>query len=159
MAKGDHIKYREGYKYQLAETYTVYVGIVLPYRIETEWLILENGWLTIKRGYAWNGPSGPTIDTLDSLRGSLVHDALYQLMRLGLLSESFRGKADDLLHEICVEDRMVHVRAELWKQMVACFAAGAARSGSEQPILIAPCPGESREWTTDVDWRQTVGGP
>ena len=157
--KGDHIKYREGYKYQLAETYMVYIGIVLPRPVDTEWLILENGWLTIKRGYAWDGPSGPTIDTPDSMRAALIHDALYQLMRLGLLDISYRPQVDDLLHEICVEDGMVHIRAELWEEAVSHFAAAAARSDNEPPVLIAPRPGGSAQWTTDVDWRQTVGGP
>ncbi|MHB8123121.1 MAG: DUF1353 domain-containing protein [Desulfuromonadaceae bacterium] len=159
--KGDVIHYKKGYKYQLHRNYTVLVGIDPGCEIITDWLHLQNGYLTISKGYAWDGPSGPTFDTSDSLRGSLVHDALYQLMRLGLISESYRGKADDLLHEICVEDGMVHIRAEMWKQMVICFAAGAARSGSEQPVLIAPCPEEKnpRQWNTETSWIQTVGGP
>ena len=136
--KGDKIKYRKGYKYQLAETYSVYVGIVLPLRIETDWLILEDGWLTIKAGYAWNGASGPTFDTKDSIRGSAVHDALYQLMRLGLLDISWRSKADDLLHDICVEDDMIHMRAELWEEAVSHFAASSAEAGAEPEILEAP---------------------
>lgn len=137
--KGDKIKYREGYKYQLAEDYTVEVGIFPSKSIVTGWCILSNnGFLTILEGYAWDGPSGPTLDTKDAMRGALVHDALYQLMRLGLLSQSNRQKADDLLHDICVEDGMMHWRAELWEEMVSHFAAGAARSGSEQDILEAP---------------------
>jgi len=136
--KGDTIKYRSGYKYQLAEDYRLDVGIHPVKTITTDFLCLDTfGYLSIWKGYAWDGPSGPTIDTKDSMRGSLVHDALYQLMRMGLIDESNRERADDLLHEICTEDGMNHVRADLWEVMVKCFAAGAA-AGTDRPILTAP---------------------
>ena len=41
----------------------------------------ESGCLQIAAGYAWDGASGPTIDTRNSMIASLVHDALYQLIR------------------------------------------------------------------------------
>jgi hypothetical protein len=137
--KGDKIRYKCGYKYQLVEDYTVATGITIPKSIATDWMILsENGILTIKAGYAWDGASGPTFDTPSSMRGSLVHDALYQLMRLGLLPISYREKADDLLHDICVEDGMIHLRAELWEEAVSHFAAGSADPKSEREVLEAP---------------------
>lgn len=137
--KGDKIKYRKGYEYQLAEDYTVQTGICPPNPLATGWLVLQpDGYLTIFEGYAWDGASGPTLDTPSSMRGSLVHDALYQLMRTGKLDISWREKADDLLHDICVEDGMPHFRAEIWEEMVSLFAAGCARPGSEQDVLEAP---------------------
>ncbi len=136
--KGDKIYYKKGYKYQLYETYTVFINIVLPDPIITDYVQLKDGYLIISKGYAWDGASGPTIDTKSSMRGALVHDALYQLMRLGLLPISYRPKADDLLHDICVEDGMWHFRAEGWEEAVSLFAAGAARYGTEQEILAAP---------------------
>jgi len=138
--KGDHIKYKDGFKYQLAEDYTVQTGIKGTQTI-TYWLQLErDGLLTIRKGYAWDGPSGPTFDTPDSLRGSLVHDALYQLMRLGLLGQEWRDRADDLFQEICEEDGMPHFRAEIWGEAVNHFAASCAKYGNEPPVLIAPRP-------------------
>ena len=137
--KGDKIRYRKGYKYQLAASYTVEVGIFPPKSIATRWCLLShNGFLTILEGYAWNGASGPTIDTKSSMRGSLVHDALYQLMRLGLLDISWRSKIDDILHNICVEDGMIHARAEIWEEMVVLFAGSAAKHDAEPKILEAP---------------------
>ena len=70
-----------------------------------------DGLLIIKKGYAWDGPSGPTIDTPNFMRGSLVHDALYQLMREKLIPQDHREYADKLLREICIEDGMSRIRA------------------------------------------------
>lgn len=136
--KGDRIYYKAGYKYQLARDYMVEIPIKGIHAV-TEWIQLErDGKLYIRKGYAWDGPSGPTFDTPDSMRGSLVHDALYQLMRLGLLDKSFRAKADDILHDICVEDGMIHMRAELWEEMVSLFAGPCIAREAEPEILEAP---------------------
>lgn len=134
------IHYKKGYKYQLEADYSVFVGINASRGgINTQWLYLsESGWLTIRKGYAWDGPSGPTIDTKDTLRGSLIHDAIYQLMRLGLLSQSYRDEADDLLRRICIEDGMNPARAKLWYMGVRMFAEPYARYGTERGVLIAP---------------------
>jgi hypothetical protein len=67
-------------------------------------------------------------------------------MRLGLLDLSYRQVVDDLLHNICVEDGMLHIRAELWEEAVSHFAAGAASSGSEPKVLTAPRETESAKW-------------
>lgn len=66
------IRYRSGYKYQLAEGCTVRTGIFPPEEIVTEFISLNTlGVLSIRRGYAWDGASGPTIDTKSSMWGSL----------------------------------------------------------------------------------------
>jgi hypothetical protein len=68
----------------------------------------------ISKGYAWDGPSGPTIDTGNFMRGSLIHDALYQLMRTGNLPTSFRERADLLLRKTCIDDGMRRVGEVLY---------------------------------------------
>jgi len=136
--KGDHIKYKKGYKYQLEEDYLCKV-FIYGYQAETYYLKLSlDGFLLIKRSYAWNGPSGPTIDTLNSLRGSLVHDGLYQLIRLGLIPDSFRPLADERLRDICREDGMSWIRSEYWYAGVMMFAGFAVNPGEEPEILTAP---------------------
>lgn len=46
------------------------------------------------------------------MRGSLVHDALYQLMRENHLDEDrWRPTADDILRRLCREDGMSAIRA------------------------------------------------
>ena len=107
------ISYKGGYKYQLRETYTVFISIKPSVPILTQYIDLyTDGRLVIKEGYAWDGPSGPTIDTQTFMRGSLVHDALYQLMRENYLSRiEYREEADKILRQLCLEDGMWHIRA------------------------------------------------
>jgi hypothetical protein len=137
--KGDKIKYCEGYKYQVAEDYSIQTPIRPASPVNHDFISLDaNGMLLIKEGYAWDGPSGPTIDTKSSMRGSLVHDALYQLMREELISEHNREVADEMLYEICIEDGMWQWRAWLWRREVRKFAGFAAMAENEAKIFTAP---------------------
>lgn len=83
--------------------------------------LYSDGRLVIANGYAWDGPSGPTLNTESSMRGSLVHDALYQLIREGLLPASLKPTCDWELAEICIEDGMWRWRARLWAWMLVQF--------------------------------------
>lgn len=132
------IKYYAGYKYQLAIDYFVVVSIRPPADISHDFIMLTTaGELHIRAGYAWDGPSGPTIDTSNFMRGSLVHDALYQLMREGLLSETDREQADLELRRICQEDGMSRLRAWWVYRAVRGFGSAAAAVQPDK-ILIAP---------------------
>jgi len=113
------------YKYILTEDYDIKVE--LNHAINHPFIILEGGRLTIKKGYAWDGASGITIDTDSSMRGALIHDALYQLMREGLLDICNRDYADKLLRDICIEDGMYKWRAKYWYWCVSKFAEKYAR--------------------------------
>jgi len=66
--------------------------------------------LDILEGYCWDGPSGPAIDTQNFMRGSLLHDCLYQLIRDGYIIPSYRKTADIFLFKICREDGMSWIR-------------------------------------------------
>jgi hypothetical protein len=118
--------YRElkHYKYQLMQDYTINIDIQPDKIIDTNFIALTTaGALTIKNRYAWDGPSGPTIDTKSFMRGSLVHDALYQLMREKYLDYKIHRKyADDLLKKICLDDGMCRLRAWYVYQAVRLFA-------------------------------------
>ncbi len=160
------IRYRSGYKYQLAETYSTSV-VICPLSgqrsevggqrsedrgqktdggdretdsgIETDFIDLSaEGLLTIKKGYAWDGPSGPTIDTKSFMRGSLVHDALYQLMRNEYLPAACREDADQELHRICREDGMCRFRAWYVLLGVRKGAGFAASPKAKKKIRTAP---------------------
>ena len=100
------INYRSGYKYQLHTDYPIKTTIKPEKEIDEKFIKLDlQGNLTILSGYAWDGPSGPVIDTNENMRASLVHDALYQLMRHKKLpSKKCKDKSDKLFKKICIQD-------------------------------------------------------
>ena len=138
----EQILYKKGYKYQLVEPYDSSINIKPEQPITTDYIELsEEGRLIIKKGYAWDGPSGPTVDTLNFMKGSLVHDALYQLMREKHLDkEEYRQSADRLLQKICEADGMSRLRA--WWVYLGVRWAGdpAADPANTKPVIKAPNP-------------------
>lgn len=133
------MKYKSGYKYQLKENYFIFAGIYPTQRITTEYIEMTvSGSLCIKAGYAWDGPSGPSIDTKTFMRGSLVHDALYQLIREGHLPMTMREHADSLLHDICLQDGMSSFRAWYVHAAVTLFGKPSAEPSNNHKIEVAP---------------------
>jgi hypothetical protein len=130
------------YEYQLMDDYIVQTDIKPAQDIVLKFLSLSSsGVLAIKKFYAWDGPSGPTIDTRDFMRGSLVHDALYQLMRLKALDyKIYRKRADEILKEICLKDGMCAFRAWYVYQGVHIFAEKCARPREEPEVKIICVP-------------------
>ena len=134
-----HIQYREGYKYQLVISYEGDIPLYPSQDIKTEYIDLnKKGEILIRRGYAWDGPSGPAIDTRNFMRGSLIHDALYQLIRLDKLPREAKNIADKILLDTCVEDGMNKARAWWVYTAVKTFASRATMPSSEPPVLMAP---------------------
>lgn len=82
--------------------------------------------LQIKKGYCWDGPSGPTIDTDNFMRGSLFHDAWYQVMREHEFYRQFRDDADRWLQAMCLADGMSRWRAQWVYWGVKTFGRRAA---------------------------------
>ena len=122
------IKYTDGYKYQLTKTYTVKVNIYPKKDIHSTYISLtRQGNLTIFRGYAWDGPSGPAPDFKRDMRAALVHDALYYPIRMGALDMSFKRAADDELYRIMVEDGASKWRARLYRWAVVKFGGRALK--------------------------------
>ena len=134
------IEYRDGYKYQLAKDFSVKTKITPAEPISSKYIRLDTeGNLFIREGYAWDGPSGPAIDTKNFMRGSLVHDALYQLMREGYMSEeTWRDDADDALYDIVREDGMSWLRAWYVYRGVRWFGGPSADARYERGIQTAP---------------------
>ena len=139
------IKYRkiDAYKYQLMERYVHETGWKLDQGVATggKWVVLsKTGRLTMKKGYAWDGPSGPTIDTKNFMRGSLVHDACYQLIRERLLPATRRKPADVLLWLICLADGMSQARADYVYHAVRVFGGASARPPKKPRNVIITAP-------------------
>lgn len=104
------------YKYQLVEEFTCPMHRTFETAPkEHEYVkITTDGNITIRKYYSWDGTSG-IPDTKRNLRASLVHDALYQLMREGILNvEKDRDWSDRLFQEMCRED-------EVWPLFAASY--------------------------------------
>jgi len=84
----------------------------------------KTGWIILKPGFTWDGPSGPTIDTDNWLKPSAEHDALYAGLKFGVFKdydvtleglklnhEQIRKYADDLMYERLVENGVHEFRA------------------------------------------------
>ena len=133
------ILYSEGWKYRLERQYDDVIPLRPPKDIKTDFVVLlRNGYLAIRRGFAWDGPSGPAIDTKTFMRASLIHDALYSLMRSGHLPVTLKDQADVILRVTCIEDGMNPIRAWWVYTAVKTFARRATTPEGENPVLIAP---------------------
>lgn len=118
------MKYRKlrGYKYEIMDCEKFQTDILGMDKV-TGWFSLdEDGVLLVYKHYCYDGPSGPTIDTANFMRGALAHDVLYQMMREGLLPRLYRKYADQLLRQICLEDGMSRFRAWYVYKAVRMFS-------------------------------------
>lgn len=128
------------YKYQLTNDYKIDIAIK-DHDVDTGFLKLTpSGELTINAKYAWDGPSGPTFDTKTFMRGSLVHDALYQLLRENHIASDYRKYADYLLKEICLEDKMSKIRAWYVHWSLRLFGGPAAKSDKDKYKKVTCVP-------------------
>jgi len=134
----NQIKYiKKKTKYRLEEFYECMTGII-GYTAETPLIRLTPiGMLQIQIGYSFD-PSGPTLDTKSSLRGSLEHDALYELMRLGLVPLSEIDAVNDRLEIVCKEDGMLGPRAELWDYLLDVVGENSANPKYRHEVKTAP---------------------
>ena len=92
----EELKYQEvTWKYVLQEDYTHPLHFhVHIWRRNRQYYEFDGHILTVRKGYAWDGASGPTIDTDNTIKASLIHDVLYQAIREGVLPPRYRRKAD-----------------------------------------------------------------
>lgn len=134
------MKYTEiGSWYQLTENCVVPLQFCPPNNITSEFIeFLTSGVLTMRSGYAWDGASGPTVDTDNSMVGACVHDALYQLTREGLLSQEYRKQADEELRRICIEKGMSEIRADMWYAGVRSCGEDSASPENRRKIYEVP---------------------
>lgn len=145
--QGDrYIHFSKGYKYWLRQTYRQRISIHPGQTIQTPFIELtHDGWLTIKRGYAWDGASGPTWDDSTNMRGSLVHDALAQLIRMGHLPRTMYHRTNLLFRRMCRADGMNPIRAQLYFIGVDTRLARKIATGKPRKILVAPKKKKSRK--------------
>jgi len=134
------VHYRAGYRFQLAEPFQCATPITEACAGSKFVGLAADGTLTIAAGYAWDGASGPIAQGPEIVRGSLVHDALYQLMRECGLSTTWREAADDLLRVMFVEDGMHPLMAGIAHGAVRAFGERFVNPIHARPVLVAPAP-------------------
>ena len=142
------MKYRAGYKNQLVEDEITVISFYPSIDIHTHFIdfvkspdIIDSpvGILTIRADYAWDGPSGPTIDTENFITPSLIHDALYQLMREGHLDPiEYKEPADKLLVKMCKDRGMNPIRRWWTYRGVFRFGGGSTVPGGGKPVITVP---------------------
>ena len=130
---------KDNYKYQ-ARSYAVYRTAVYPREnIITDLVVLRtDGWLYVSKYFAWDGASGPTWDDSTNMRASQGHDALYMLMRLGLLDPAWRPAADNFLRDQMIKDGAWRFRADYYRWAVDNFAAKHADPKSQKKVYSTP---------------------
>ncbi len=135
------ITYKGGYKYQLRQDYTVQTGIIppKPYDQPDHYMRLDmDGTLTVRKGYAWDGPSGGLPDTKFNIRASLVHDAFYQLLREKALTKNQKDATDRLFKIMCIEDGVFPPFAYFYYLMLKAFGHYASDPDNDRPERHAP---------------------
>jgi hypothetical protein len=139
MSVKPHIKYRSGYKYQLAADYVTLVNIHPDSIVGVENFIdlYPDGLLAIRRGYAWDGATCcPDLSSI--MRFSLIHDALYQLMRARVLDQKHRIDADKLALTIPREDGLVYPACLIIYKALRIGAGPSADPSNAKKIITAP---------------------
>ena len=143
----ERIKYKNAWHYTLVDeevTYTFHTAIHAGHMInencssctkckqpscyheETFLFCICASKVIVRKGYSWDGASGPTIDTRNSMRATLIHDVLYQAMREGGLSLMARKWADKEFLRILENDGMHWLRRWYWYLGVRWFGGPSA---------------------------------
>ena len=135
----NHIEYKQGYKYQLETDVEFRMPVEFnkfAIAIETDYYKFAYPTLTVKRGYAWDGTSGPTPNLKSSKRASLVHDVIYQMIAENGMHYDVREHADQWFSTLLKDDGMWKPLRFIYWLAVHVFGSGPARTIN--PIIKAP---------------------
>ena len=149
--------YKGGFKYQLARKYThalnapVWGQLSLRKTDQIPGFIVlkfpkskapQKGAITIQKGYAWDGATkSPDLRTV--MRASLVHDALYQVLRnRRRLSPknraTIRKAADKLFRDMIIADGTPSIVAQTFYFFVRKCGKGSADPKQRRKAKTAP---------------------
>ena len=146
------IEYKSGFRHQLHKDVSTQTAIYPDIAIITDLIELyPDGCLVCKKNYAWDGPSGPCRVIADRLPGwaqrmylkkilpgSLVHDALFELMRMKLLPGKWFHQANKEFRRVNIECKMLRPRVWWTFKTVDKLGSFAANPKNRRPILTAP---------------------
>lgn len=128
------MKYRDikKYRWQVLTDEHYDLPYDLQFDAETDWITLKGKSLDIFKGYAWNGANRPAINTKNFRIPSLVHDAICQLIRIGLLPVTMWDTAGDIMHYYCLRCGMSEFRANYCRWAVNTFGDRRLALGTPQ---------------------------
>ena len=154
------LKYRKlsGYKYTVADEYRAGVPELLGVEANQPWFRITGGEMIVRDGYAWDGASGPTIDTVATLEASLVHDVGYQAIRIGAMLADRRADCDAVLYRLLRRGQhkwaasrstsLGRALAGMWIETRALYYFAAVRAFGRGSIKPTSVENQDRVFTT-----------
>ena len=137
--------FTSGYKHKVEKDLTIYLPWLRTYDINLDHIRLTpNGFLTAKRGWGWDGASGPTWDTQSSHRGSCFHDVMCYLMRKSYIDIGYKDHADQMAYQLWTMDSkkgwrwLLIPRYKLWKFALNTVGKTGSRPKDMREIRKAP---------------------
>ena len=131
------VKYYRGYKYVVAETFSVPTSI-LGFTVQDKLTDLQpDGKLTIQQWYPWDGNSGPCIDFVSSLEASCVHDVLCDYINMGWLPDYLQPIVDQEYYKIAVVKGMWWRRARARMLAIRWYMTGKGAKRFTRKVLEA----------------------
>lgn len=143
----EKIRFKKGYKYLLVDDVKFETTINRYYNNSTQTpnfdaeyfsINYETGIVIAKKRYAWDGISFALLDKLVTVRASLLHDVLYQAIRLGYIKDSYKVEADKLLRQSLRQDGGNSLLGQVCYLGVRLFGKINLTSDAEPKILIFP---------------------
>jgi len=131
------VRFKRGYKYQLFDTLSFRTPLLGESVVHEYFTLFVAGLMIIKRGYAWDGASGPAIDRDTNMRASLVHDVGCQMIAEGVLDQFYQPVVDKMYYVTALDAGMWKPIA--WAEYRAIrlhFSTG--KLPDKNPILEAP---------------------
>lgn len=138
------LKYTKSSKYNVADKNEFYVNL-LQYLAHDWRKKLKNikfidydtatGFLIVSPGFDFD-PSGPTIDDETNIRASCIHDALYKMIRWGVLIPESRKFADVVFDRIAKKDGMWWWRRKYYLFFLRKGAGFAADPDNKKKIYV-----------------------
>ena len=99
------------YKYKLYEEMLFNTPITGVDYVGKFFTLTYEGTLLVNKGYAYDGPSGPSINTKPFIVASLPHDVFFQMIREDILNiEDHKDLADQYLRDLGREYGMSKLR-------------------------------------------------
>ena len=140
------MKYQKVQGFRVVEAWSYQTDIATDRTIETQYVDLIEGLLVMKPGFCFEGSiPGPRwfakllgFIGKKSKRGYCGHDAVYDLIKNGLLEPFWKEAADALMHEIHLKDKMSRPAAKIVYRSVVAFADFAIDPANRSKMMTAP---------------------